>query len=113
MTKKIGDKKVSGVSSTSEAAGVQGTQGVTGISGIRPTTGIRGVGAAAGAGRRRATRLMTSAERDQLLNLINEEADKLASEGIIPKHQKEAVSKAVRMAVDTGIVDDEDSDSED
>ena len=107
MTKKIGDKKISGVTSTTEAEGVQGTQSVTGIAGIRPTTGVRGVGGASGIGRRRATRLMSSAEREQLLNMINEEAEKLESQGILPRGQKETVSKAVRMAVESGIVDDE------
>jgi len=107
MTKKIGDKKISGVTSTTEAQGVQGTEGIMGISGIRPTSGVRGVGAASSIGRRRATRVMTAAEREQLFNLISEEADKLESEGLIPKRQKETVTKAVRMAVDSGLIDDD------
>ena len=108
MTKKIGDKKVSTVGSTTEASSVQGTEGVSSISGIRATSGIQGIGSAGALGRRRATRLMTAAERQQLFNMINEEADKLASEGILPKKQKDAVSQAVKMAVDAGIVDNDD-----
>jgi len=111
MTKKIGDKKVSGVTSSTGTKGVESTEGVSGIKGIKPTTGVGGIGGIGGIGRRRATRLMTAAEREQLFNLINEEADKLASEGIIPRGQKEAVSKAVRMAVDSGLVEDDDSEN--
>lgn len=107
MTKKIGDKKISGVTSTTETSGVQGTEGVTGIGGIRATSGIGGVGAAGGIGKRRATRLMTAAERQQLFHMIDEEAEKLAKEGIIPKRQQDTVSKAVRMAIDSGVLDDE------
>ena len=109
MTKKIGDKKVSLVGSTTEATGVQGTEGVSGISSIRPTSGVRGIGGPAGITRRRATRIMTPAERDQLFNMINEEAEKLEAQGILPTRQKETVSKAVKMAVDSGIVEDDDA----
>ncbi len=109
MTKKIGDKKISGVTSPTGTKGIESTEGVSGIKGIRPATGVGAAGSIGGVGRRRATRLMTAAEREHLFNMINEEADKLESQGIIPKGQKEAVSKAVRMAVDAGIVDgDED-----
>ena len=111
MTDKNGNKKISSVTSPTRTKSVEGTEGVAGVSGIRATSGIGGVGGIGGIGRRRATRLMTAAEREQLFNLINEEADKLASEGIIPKGQKDAVSKAVKMAVDSGIVDDDTDES--
>lgn len=56
---------------------------------------------------RRATTIMTSAEREKFFKMIEEEADKLADEGVIPKKQKGIVSKAVKMAIDSGIIDED------
>ena len=107
MTKKIGDKKVSLVQSTTETKGVESTEGVTGIGSIKPTSSVGSIGGAMRVGRRRATRVMSAQEREQLFHMITEEADKLVSEGILPKQQKDIVSRAVKMAVDVGLVEDD------
>ena len=108
MTKKIGKKAVSGVQSTTETKSVEGTESVSGVGSIKPTSSVGGIGGATRVTRRRATRIMSSQERDQLFQMISEEADKLVSEGILPKGQKDVVSRAVRMAVDAGLVDEDD-----
>lgn len=104
MTKKIGDKKVGGVKSAKEAADVEGTEAVTGVGGVQATTGVGGVKGAGAVGKRRATRTMTMAEREQLFRMINEEADKMFNEQGIPAKQREVLANAVKMAVDVGII---------
>jgi len=110
MTKKIGDKKIGGVHGATETSAVEGTEVVGNVSGVKATTGVGGVGSAGAINKRRATRTMTLAEREQLFQMINEEAEKLFGEGGMSPAQKNVVKNAVRMAVDAGIVaEDEDS----
>jgi len=110
MTKKIGDKKIGGVQSTTTTTGVEGTEVVGGVAGVKATSGVGSVDGAGTVNRRRPTRTMTLAEREQLFQMINEEAEKLFGEGEMSPAQRNVVKNAVRMAVDAGLVDaDEDS----
>lgn len=109
MTKKIGDKKIGGVQSTDSTGAVEGTDLVGGVAGVKATTGVGGVGGADAVNRRRPTRTMTAAEREQLFHMINEEAEKLFGEGGMSPTQRNVVKKAVRMAVDAGLVDEEEA----
>ncbi len=111
MTKKIGDKKVGGVKSTKETTGVEGTDLVSGVGNVKATTAVGGIGRAGAVGSSRLTRTMSLAEREQLFKMINEEADKLAQEGLLPKAKRQAVESAVKMAIDAGLLPSEDEDS--
>ena len=112
MTKKIGDKsKVSQIKSTQEAHGVQRTEAISGIGSVKATSAIGGVKGAGAIGQRRMTKIMTPAERAQLFQMINEEAEKLTQDGAILPRQKEVISKAVKMAIDSGIIDDAEDDA--
>jgi hypothetical protein len=64
-------------------------------------------GQAPAAGIRRPTRPMSAAERDHLLKLLHEEADKMFGADGLPKEKKEKVEKAVQMAISSGLVDEE------
>ena len=108
MTKKIGDKKLGGVTSTTEASGIQKTEGIGEVKGIQATTGVGGVGKAGAVGKRRSTRVMSLAEREALMNMIGEEAEKMFADGTLSASNKELVTNAVRMAVDAGLVSPED-----
>jgi hypothetical protein len=108
MTKKIGDKKLGGVTSTTEASGIQKTEGIGEVKSIQATTGVGGVGKAGAVGKRRSTRVMSLAEREALMNMIGEEAEKMFADGTLSASNKELVTNAVKMAVDAGLVPDED-----
>lgn len=105
--KKIGDKKIGRVDITKQSADVDKADAVGGISSIQSTTGVGAVGGASQIGKRKGTRTMTLAEREQLFNMINEEADKLFSTGSPLASQKDMLKKAVKMAVDSGLIDEE------
>jgi len=104
MTKKIGDKKLGGVKSTTHATEVDTTRPVGSVTSIKPAGGVGGITGPSAIGKRRATRLMTLEEREQLLQMINEEADKMFKSGVIPPQKKEVVAKAVKMAIDASIL---------
>lgn len=107
MTKKIGDKKIGRVQSTQETADVEKTGGVGGVSGVAPTSSVGGVSGTGAVGKRRGTRVMSMAERQQLLDMIDEEADKLFAEGSPFAKKKEMLKNAVKMVVDSGIIDED------
>jgi len=110
MTKNIKDKKVTGVSSAGQAKSVEGTESVGGVGGIKATSavgGVRGAGAVSGT---RLTRNMTLAEREELFRMIDQEADKLFAESGMTPAKRKVVESAVKMAIDAGLISDDDSD---
>jgi hypothetical protein len=111
MTKKIGDKKVGGVDSTRQTGSVKETGTVSQVGSVKATTGVGGVGGVGAVGKRRPTRTMTLQEREELFRMIDEEAEKMLKNGLLPPEKRAAVQSAVKMAVDAGIAD-EDGDSE-
>ena len=56
-------------------------------------------------GIRRPTRAMSAAEREHLLRLLHEEADKMFGDSGLPQEKREKVEKAVQMAIDSSILD--------
>jgi hypothetical protein len=109
MTKKIGDKKLTGVKSTTQASEVAGAEAIGGIGSIKPTSGVGGIKGPGAIGKRRPTRVMTVEERQQLLNMISEETEKMFSSGVLPPRKKEVVAKAVKLAVDASLISKEEA----
>jgi hypothetical protein len=105
MTKKIGDKKISGVKAATKASSLQETGSVSNVQSVKRTAGVGGVQATGGVAKRGATRAMTYAERQEFLRLIDEEADKMAAAGILPASKKEILKSAVRMTVQASEID--------
>lgn len=110
MTKKIGDKKIHGVKSTQETSGVKGAEVVGGVAGVKAATGVGGVKGAGAIRKRQSTRTMTVEEREELFKMINEEAEAMFGRSGMPQAQRELVQNAVKMAVDAGLLDEDDED---
>lgn len=109
MTKKIGDKKLGGVKSTTHATEVEGTEAVSRVTSIQATPGVSSVKGASAIGKRRTTRVMTVEEREQLLQMVEEEAEKALNAGILPQAKKEVVTQAVKMAVDASLISEDEA----
>lgn len=116
MVKKPGDKKIGGVKSsvvkpTTTADEVKGTEAVSDVSevqGIKPTAAVSGTkGPGAVGGKRRATRVMSLAEREELFKMVSEEADKLFAGTGMTDARKKIIADAVKMAMDSGMMPDE------
>ena len=113
MTKKGRDNKLGGVKSTTLTTGVLGpdsihsTESVSGVKSVAPASSVGGVQGAASIGKRRPTRAMTIEERQQLLAAINEEAEKMFSSGVLPASKKDVITQAVKMAVNAGLIEDQ------
>ena len=104
---------ISGVSRTSQTSQVDKTTGVDAVGAVKATSAVDGVGRA---GRvdstRQATRLMSNTERQALLSLIREEAEKMAAEGVLPQSTRAVAEEAVVMAVDAGLLTAEEDETE-
>lgn len=59
---------------------------------------------------RRPTRPMTSAEREHLFSLIQEEADKMFGPEGLPQSQRATVETAVKMAIDSSLIEEGEED---
>ena len=112
MTGKIKDKKVTGVGATKNTREVEGTDAVGTVKQVKATEAVSGVGGTAAIGKRKATRTLTADEREQLMKLVQEEADKLFAEGGLPAKHKELVTTAVKMTLGAGAIE-EDTESSD
>ena len=109
MTDNNDSKKISGVESSSKAKSVEKTQNIAEVSAVKAASGVGALKGATGiSANRRATRLMTAQEREQLLKMVDDEAEKLMKAGSVPSSQKELIAKAVKMAVDSSIILKED-----
>lgn len=56
---------------------------------------------------RQPTLNLSSKDREKLLKMIEQEANELVKSGIIPKEDKDVVTKAVEYAITSAILDDE------
>ena len=109
MAKGSDDKKggVKGIKGSGGARGAQKTGAVEGIEEVQKATAtgkVKGVERAQKSG---ANKPMTLAEREELLKMISQEADKLFGKSGVPNEQREVVEEAVKMAVDSVLVDEE------
>ncbi|MCB0334016.1 MAG: hypothetical protein KDD55_10990 [Bdellovibrionales bacterium] len=102
-----GKKKVGGVENTKTTQQVEETKGIGQVGAIQKTGAISGVGKAGEGERRRPTRTMTVAEREKLFEMVNEEAKKLFNNSVVPPEQQKVIEDAVKMAIDSGLVDED------
>lgn len=110
MSGKGKDSKIDKVGAASSSGKVKKTEAVTNVGAVKGAASIGAVRAVGAVGPRRATRIMTSEEREHLFKMINQEAEKMAKEGQISASRKEIVTDAVKMAVDSGLLSKEDAD---
>lgn len=109
MANKNDDGKIKGVKSTDKTSEVEKTKQVGSVKGVKATSSIGAIGGVTSVGGRRKTRTMTLEEREEIFRLINEEADKIFANSGLPKEKRDLVQNAVKMAVDSGLVDKENS----
>lgn len=101
------DKKIGKVSGSSGPKDVERTESIKGIKEVAPTTGVGRVTGAGPIGKNRPTRIMTLAEREELLRMIDQEADKMFDGSGISPAKKKVIAEAVKMAIDSGLVAEE------
>lgn len=55
----------------------------------------------------RATRVMTAAEREKLMQMVKEESEKLFKNANIPAEEQEIIELAVQKTIDSSIIDED------
>ncbi len=104
-----GKKKVGSVESSKTTETIEEAKGVGQVGAIQKTGAISGVGKVGEDSKRRPTRTMTLAEREMLFEMVNEEAKKLFGDSKVPPEQRKIIEDAVKMAIDSGLVDEDQS----
>ncbi len=104
-------KKITGTGPSRPAGGPSGVKSTDTVQGAKVDS-VQKVGqtqAQSVAGKaRRSTRPMTQAERDHLLSLVDEEADKMFGQGKLPEEKKKTLTEGVKLTIQATFVDDED-----
>lgn len=103
MVKKIGgDKPTHAITPSVQATRtVEGTK----IGAVEQVKALDRQGAVTGV--RRSTRQLTPEQQQELLAMIDEEADKMFSEQGLPESKKETVKGAVKMAIEASMIEEE------
>ena len=108
--KGVGDKKkVGGVKTPADTKSVEETKGVSGVGEVKKTSSVGGVKGSGAVRGRQATQKLSIKDREKIFQLIEEEAEKLFSSKDTPGKKKEIVEQAVKMAIDSGLVDEEEA----
>lgn len=98
MVKKIGGPKGPKVHSSTAVT----TSKVDSVKSVTKTSGVGGTRAIGAAGGR-----ISPAQREAIFEIVQEEADKLFKNGAIAPEKRKQVEDAVKMAIDAGILDEE------
>ncbi|MFN8391698.1 MAG: hypothetical protein U0136_15525 [Bdellovibrionota bacterium] len=101
-------KKISGSTPsrpTGAASGVKGKQEIQSaqIDSVKKVDSVQGQGRTEQV--RRHTRPMTADERSHLIQLVDEEADKLFGAGKLPESKRETLTRGVKLTIAAGIID--------
>lgn len=108
MAKKSDDKNQIGkVDRTTRAKGVSQTESVDEVHGVSKTSSVSGVNKVGAVERTGNNLAISLAQKDRLLRIVGEEAEKLAKQGMIPPSQRSIVEKAVKMVIDAAAIEDD------
>ena len=113
MVDKKDPDKIDKVESTKGAQKIQDTKEVGEVAKVAGASSIASIGKAGEIGKRRATRIMTLEEREQIFKIVQEEAHKMFGNSGIPKEKQEMLEDAVKMAIDSGLLEADEEDSPD
>jgi hypothetical protein len=105
MTRKKDSDEIKRISASDATKGVKPTDSVSEVEKIKGASAVKGVSGVTGVKQTAGVSSIRFDQRDKLLSMISEEAEKLAAQGIIPKSQREVVEKAVQMVIDAALLD--------
>jgi|GEM_PF-4250029 len=97
----------------SKIGGVKDVDSTRGVEEVRKVSEVDQVKSSSSVSKRKSTREMTWEEREKLFGLVKEEAKKLFGKSDIPAKQREVIERAVKIAIDASIPDDNDQDKKD
>lgn len=109
MVDEIKNKKIDNVKNSSGLDQIRKSEAVGQVDRSKEVSGVSGIDA----NKRGITREMTAAEREHLLAMVNEEAEKIFGKSGIPAEQREIIESAVKQTIEAAIIEDEGSEDND
>lgn len=103
-------EKTQSISDINKVEKVKGTEAVGRVKATEAVGAVKGAGAISG----NTTSIVgiSREQRARILAIVEEEAEKMAKDGIISQSKKDIVKKSVSMAVDAAIILDEELEKE-
>lgn len=105
MADKDDEKKIGAIGSSGSTKGVKATESLSEVDKVKGADAIKSVIGVSGVGKAGAVGAVSIEQREKLMTIISEEAEKLAAQGIISKSQREVVEQAVKMAIDASLIE--------
>jgi hypothetical protein len=105
MGQKDDDKKVGAINTSGSTKGVKATESLSEVDKVKGASAVKGVTGVSGVGKTGAVGAVSIEQRERLMTIIAEEAEKLTAQGIISKSQREVVEHAVKMAIDASLIE--------
>lgn len=109
MTNKDDEKKIGAIGSSGSTKGVKATESLSEVDNVKGADAIKSVSGVSGIGRTGAVGAVSLEQREKLMTIIAEEAEKLTAQGVISKSQREVVEQAVKMAIDASLIEGKES----
>jgi len=105
MGNKEDDKKVGAIGTSGATKGVKATESLSEVDKVKGASAVKGVSEVSGVGRSGAIGAVSIEQRDKLMAIVTEEAEKLAAQGVLSKSQRDVVEQAVKMAIDASLIE--------
>ncbi len=97
------DKKIKGINKTDALNSVRKSEAISQVSKTSKVGAVTGVSGAS----RMPTREMSYQERAELLQMVEQEAEKLFSNSKIPEAQRQAIELAVKQTIDAALLEEQ------
>lgn len=105
MSKKKDIKTVKDVSSASDTQRIKSATKVSKVKGVEKSSAVQKTDKVSTVKGTANTQRLDFAKRDRYFAMVSEEADKLAKEGILPKHRRDVIERAVQVAIDAALLE--------
>lgn len=105
MTRKKDDKGIDKVTASGSTKRVKETSSVSEVAKVKGASAVRGVSGVAGVRQAGGISSISFEQREKLMSMVTQEADKLIAQGSIPKSQRDVVEQAVKMIIDAALVE--------
>ncbi|HMO02859.1 MAG TPA: hypothetical protein PKD37_07425 [Oligoflexia bacterium] len=112
MSKDDDKNRISEIGKTKETAPVKRTEAISEVEAIKPTSGIEGISPTGDNSSARRKIKLSESDREEVFKLVDEESEALFKKESIPERKKAVIKKAVKMAIDSGLISKTDLDDE-
>jgi hypothetical protein len=99
-------KKINRIGSSHSPKEVKATEALTEVGKVQGASEVKRVTGVGGVRRADAAGAVSFEQRERLMKIVTEEAEKLAAQGVLSNQQRAVIENAVKLAIDAALVDE-------